>query len=314
MSAASGVSSARPPVIVIGMHRSGTTLLAELLAALGLFTGWRMAPNHEASFFNRYNAWLLAAAGGRWDTPGAFDHLLADEAGRRLAVDYLRGRLSGPAAIEFLGPRRLLRWRSVTAIGEPWGWKDPRTTVTLPVWLDLFPRARVLHMVRNGVDVADSLTRRQQGGFELGRARFERYRRLFAVVPKRGWFGTSPRLSRRSEGFRLWEEYLACADRFTSGLGDRLLTMRYETLLAEPAAELARAAAFSGLTADAATVAAATSRVRPERSFAFRDDPELRALWEANRGSPWMRRFGYDDLPGRDGPAGAPAGGGGGPA
>ena len=153
----------RPPVILIGMHRSGTSLLAQLLEALGLFTGWRRAPNHEAGFFNRYNAWLLSSAGGRWDTPGAIDHLLADAEGRALAVDYLRAKLSGPAAVEFLGPRRALRWRSLEAIGEPWGWKDPRTTVTLPIWLELFPGARVLHLVRNGVDVAESLHRRQSG-------------------------------------------------------------------------------------------------------------------------------------------------------
>ena len=37
--------------------------------------------------------------------------------------------------------------------------------------------------------------------------------------------------------------------------------------------------------------------MRPTRSFAFRSDPELLALWEAHRESPWMRRFGYDRLP-----------------
>ena len=287
----------RPPLIMIGMHRSGTSLLVRLLEALGLFVGWRLAPNHEASYFNRYNAWLLASAGGRWDTPSAIDHLLADAEGRALAVDYLRGKLSGPAAIEFLGPRRWLRWRSLAAIGEPWGWKDPRTTVTLPIWLELFPGARVLHLVRNGVDVAESLYRRQSGGRELGRAHFHRHRRWFAVLPKRGWFGPSPRLSRRAEGFALWREHLDYAERFTADLGERLLTLRYETLLADPVPELTRAAAFSGLAAAPERIAAVAAGVRPGRSFAFRGDPELLALWEANRESPWMRRFGYDRLP-----------------
>ena len=45
------MSASLPPVIVIGMHRSGTSLLARLLRAGGVFMGaWRN--NHdEAQFF-----------------------------------------------------------------------------------------------------------------------------------------------------------------------------------------------------------------------------------------------------------------------
>jgi hypothetical protein len=52
-----------------------------------------------------------------------------------------------------------------------WGWKDPRNSITLPVWLKLFPDARVIHIVRNGVDVAESLYRRQQRGFQEAKIR-----------------------------------------------------------------------------------------------------------------------------------------------
>ncbi|MBW1793701.1 MAG: sulfotransferase [Deltaproteobacteria bacterium] len=41
-----------------------------------------------------------------------------------------------------------------------WGWKDPRTTLTLPLWLKLFPKARIIHVIRNGIDSALSLWRR----------------------------------------------------------------------------------------------------------------------------------------------------------
>ncbi len=286
----------RPPVILIGMHRSGTTLLARMLDALGLFVGWRQAANHEAHFFNKLNSWLLAAAGGRWDTPAAIDYLLADRPGRELATAYLRDRLASPAAVEFLGPGRTLRYRSLLGIGEPWGWKDPRSTVTLDLWRELFPGARVIHLVRHGVDVAESLCRRQLAGRDLGRRNFERYRPLFRWVAKRGWFGTSPRLTHREEGLRLWEEYLSRAARSTADLGDRLLELRYESLLRRPREVTERALAFCGLEPPPAAVEAQLRMLRSDRALAFAGDPELVDFWHRHRRSPWMERYGYDRL------------------
>ncbi len=290
-------SAPSPPVLLIGMHRSGTSLLVRLLDSLGLFVGWKLAANHEASFFNKHNAWLLAAAGGRWDTPAAIDHLLADGDGVELALAYLEGRLASAAALEFLGPRRYLRYRSLSAVAEPWGWKDPRTTVTLPLWLRLFPGARVLHLVRNGVDVAESLHRRQLAGRELGRHHLERHRRLLGLVAKKGWFGTSPRVANRLDAFRLWEEYLDYGTRFTEGLGERLLELRYETLLRHPQREMDRILAFCRLAPGRQRLADALAGLRRDRAFAFRHDAELTELWQQLRGSSWMRRYGYDSLP-----------------
>ena len=43
--------SGESPVIVIGMHRSGTSLLSENLAELGVFNGWYQGTNNESFFF-----------------------------------------------------------------------------------------------------------------------------------------------------------------------------------------------------------------------------------------------------------------------
>lgn len=288
------VALAARPVIVIGMHRSGTSLVSRLLEACGLFMGWRLAANHEAAFFNRLNSWLLSSAGGRWDTPRAIDYLLSDDAGRELAQEYLRFRISGISALSFLGPRRLARCRSLAAIDEPWGWKDPRTTITLPFWLDIFPEARVLHVVRNGIDVADSLHRRQTAGLALGRRRWRSLRALFRLVPKRGWFGTSPRVLDRREAFRLWEEYLEYARRFTECLGDDLLEVRFESLLASPREVLETLADFCGVAPRGPAVERLLLGIEPERSYSFRRDAALERLWTELRGTDWMRRYGYD--------------------
>jgi hypothetical protein len=39
------------PVIILGMHRSGTTMVTKLLEEVGLFVGDRLDENHEAVLF-----------------------------------------------------------------------------------------------------------------------------------------------------------------------------------------------------------------------------------------------------------------------
>jgi glycosyltransferase involved in cell wall biosynthesis len=47
-----------------------------------------------------------------------------------------------------------------------WGWKDPRTSLTLPFWQNLLPRLRFIICLRNPVDVARSLEHRNGFSFE----------------------------------------------------------------------------------------------------------------------------------------------------
>src|SRR5262249_53006595 len=49
-----------------------------------------------------------------------------------------------------------------------WGWKDPRTCLTLPFWQQLLPPMRYVLSLRNPVDVARSLKRRD--GYSLRRS------------------------------------------------------------------------------------------------------------------------------------------------
>ena len=153
----------RYPLIVIGMHRSGTSLLARLLREAGLFLGWRLQPDHdEAKFFQGLNNWAMYQATADWDAPGRIDDLLDNARARAAAVDYLRLSVNSPRALEFLGPGRYLRTRGLDRLDAAWGFKDPRSTFTLPLWLDVFPDARVLHVTRHGVDVAQSLRVREE--------------------------------------------------------------------------------------------------------------------------------------------------------
>ena len=52
------------PVIIIGMHRSGTSMLTRQLHALGIHMGKDLTINAEARCFQELNRGLLAAGGG----------------------------------------------------------------------------------------------------------------------------------------------------------------------------------------------------------------------------------------------------------
>ncbi len=281
-----------PPVIILGMHRSGTSLVAHMLEEIGLFLGWRKDINHEAWFFLRLNDWLLRQCGGAWDQPAPIHHLLANPLGRRMVTDYLRFMLGAPRTATYLGLQQYLRYRSIPAIGRPWGWKDPRNTFTLPLWLELFPEARMIHVYRHGIDVAASLKQRQSESLALSQRRFRRRQWLYAFIPPRqDGFAESWRCAELDEGLRLWCEYIREARAHVAEQGDRIMEIRYETLLENPHHELSKLAAFCSLPVSKSLLERVADRIRPARALAHQHDPMLREL--AERWREQLRPFGY---------------------
>ena len=273
------------PIIIIGMHRSGTSMLAELLRQAGIYMGRRLGRNCEALHFRNLNRWLLQQAGGSWIHPGPFREILADPPSRDLARDYLALKVTGPGALGFWGVRGLF------GSPGPWGWKDPRNTFTLPTWLELFPEARVIHMERHGVDVAESLYVRRSRAIRRSREHFRRRRFLYRFVAKRTDLLDAPRLARREEALALWEEYMAAGREQMAGLGDRGLSLAYEDFLQDPADGLARVAEHCDLELSDKRIREMTRELDPQRAFAYRASPELREVAAENADR--LAAFGY---------------------
>jgi hypothetical protein len=122
------------PVAVVGMHRSGTSMVAKLLQQAGLHLGdetdlMPAADENPEGFYEhlefvRLNDEVLNAAGAGWDCPPAAGFDWDDEA---------------------LDPFRVRAQRLAAPLAErpPWGWKDPRTSLTLPFWRRAFGPLRV---------------------------------------------------------------------------------------------------------------------------------------------------------------------------
>ncbi|MFQ5678537.1 MAG: sulfotransferase [Gemmatimonadota bacterium] len=266
----------QPPLIVIGMHRSGTSLLTRLLEALGLFVGRRKEGNHEAVFFLRLNDWLLRESGGAWHNPTPLRWVLEAEPLRSRALNHLAQLCRSWRAAEYLGWRRYASVGSLQRIPFPWGWKDPRNTFTAPLWLDLFPEATVVHIWRHGVDVARSLRRREEAHARETAARTRRKRLRRVLLPRRTpelWY--CPRCVRLECGFALWEQYVTQARRVIDSVPDRALEIRYEDLVSDPYPTLHPIIASSGLSPDERQLRKISSQVDSSRTHSFGDDPEL---------------------------------------
>lgn len=214
--------TAHPPVILVGMHRSGTSLLVRLLEQLGLHLGHDQgAMNAESRHFQRLNKRTLRSVGGRWNDPEPVLQALRENSFvDHWAAYYRRHVMRSVSGFRYWGAQT---WLDLQRGGEPpslWGWKDPRTSLTLAIWLHVFPQAHVVHIIRNGIDVAISLHRRQL-------AQKKRWR----VHPDH----QDPRGLDFEYCFGLWEHYQRYLLTFRDIIDPEHYTeLHYETLLREP--------------------------------------------------------------------------------
>lgn len=280
----------RPPIIIVGMHRSGTSMISRMLEALGLFMGTRKDRNNESLFFQALNEWALNTAGGAWDNPDAIKYLMENIAVKSLTSDYFRHRFQGLGSIAYWGPRRLLRRTSNALTKKPWGWKDPRNTYTLPLWLDLFPEAKVVHIVRHGIDVAWSLKVRNETDHAM--ITHERRKSLAWLYHKNGRFVNSSRVQSLPGGFHLWEQYVVQSRSAAEALGDRWLEIKYEDFLLEPTATLRELARFCDLSPGEDLPESVAKRTDPSRAYAYRSDQAL--IEFAKTMSARLAALGYD--------------------
>jgi hypothetical protein len=134
------------PLIIAGMHRSGTSMLAGFLKRAGLFLGADLLgandSNQKGHFenlqFKDLHMNALRALGQNEDgwTLNSFDHM--------------------PAAFESQADALI---EQNSAAGT-WGWKDPRTSLFLNYWAKKLPTANFVFIFRPPWEVADSLYRR----------------------------------------------------------------------------------------------------------------------------------------------------------
>ena len=133
--------------IVLGMHRSATSLIAKGLALSGVHMGDRLLGAHSSNPYGHFedvdfiqlNDKILFHAGGKWDKPPLEKNII--EVGLNKA-DKIK---------EFVERKKRSPF---------WGWKDPRTVLTIRCFLPYLDHPHFICCYRKANEVAGSLFRR----------------------------------------------------------------------------------------------------------------------------------------------------------
>lgn len=154
-------------LIVLGMHRSGTSALARVLNLMGAYFG----PEGISSGANKENPkgfWerrdvrsindsVLHAVGCDWNRVSDFDL-------RSLPADVIQ-------AFDSQASKLVLDLDA----HRPWLIKEPRLCLTFPLWKKFLEVPVCLHILRHPVEVAASLLTRNQMQISVGLALWEAY-------------------------------------------------------------------------------------------------------------------------------------------
>lgn len=157
-------------VCIAGMHRSGTSMVSRMLISCGLYTGSSEKiipprPDNSAGFwenvdFVNLNDRILNELGGGWDY---FPSSVKEGWENDKRFNHYR-----EIALSIINSFKRANF---------WGWKDPRNSLTLPFWLNLFPDMKVIVCLRNPLEVATSLQKRNYSSIHFGLKLWEIYNR-----------------------------------------------------------------------------------------------------------------------------------------
>lgn len=146
-------------IIVLGMHRSGTSMLTGCLEEAGLYLGdvYNKYNPHNAKgqkeqiFLMELHEEVLKSNGGTWDLPPY-----------KNMWKYFHNKA---------------RQHYILSMKEhkTWGFKDPRVLFLLDKWLEDIPNALLVGIFRHPLEVADSLYRRNKMSFNQGLDLWYRY-------------------------------------------------------------------------------------------------------------------------------------------
>lgn len=281
------------PIIILGMERSGTTMLVRLLEQLGWFSGARKESNHEALFFWRINRWIFREVNATWDNP--YNFRFTDSQAFHEMVRVIGSHLGSWRAIEYLGLAPYLRYRHIRQIDFPWGWKDPKNTFTAPIWAELFPQAKFIHIYRNPIDVGQSLysrLERQRKAFRRTLMVRLKENLLIMRVP----YVNSHRLLDAQERVCLWEAYVSRAFALEQQLDNAILHVKYEDFLERPEEQLNVILQFIQLEAPAPRLKQICQGVNPAKRYAFLNDQRLIDLYHEVKQNEWIQKLGYGSL------------------
>ena len=256
------------PVIIYNAAHSGSRLLTRMLTSMGLYMGAHLNDSEDSL-----------------DMAELVEHIV-----ERHAPDYTSLFADGDPALEALALAAASEHLRGRPPGARWGWKLCETGHALPVISRLFPDAQVIHLIRDGRDVAFSPFVAPKHAY---------WRKIyFGVGNLRSWRGlpmTQRAYRKHGPMFNAarWANSVTLGRAHGAMLGERYCEVRYEDLVADPVAAGARIAAFLGRPTP--ELSAVALSVDPGRVGRWRALPQRETQQVLQLLAPALAAFGYDD-------------------
>jgi hypothetical protein len=280
------------PVLILGMHRSGTSLLTRALKDAGLFLGLDIEDaTHESNFYIRINDLLLSQAASNWSALHSVDALIKSDDSMNLFTDYYRVLKNGWRYSDYLGVTRYFGRKIGMSSADLWGWKDPRNCLTLPFWLKIYPNLRVINIKRHGADVAMSLLTRNKKMISGSLVNFNRRKWVYNFKYRRSAFPYSVFLNDFSGAIELWNYYQETANATLEKYAVDSYTIQYERFLEQPEEVLSGLLAYIGMNHNPSNLQGIIKSIDVKKKFAYLTSEF--AVNEAKKYESLLNKHGY---------------------
>ena len=91
------------PFVIVGMHRSGTSLVSRIFRSIWCVYGVDLQEDHESRFFIELNKWIYENAGADWARPAALQELIDFQPAKKGVEEYLRSKISSKSSKRYSG-------------------------------------------------------------------------------------------------------------------------------------------------------------------------------------------------------------------
>lgn len=281
-----------PPIIILGMHRSGTTMITELLEKMGLFVGDQKDDNCESLFFYKINKWAFRIGISKIDMPDNMQRM--SPSCKMEIVQSFNYFLGSWRRWIYLGKRYFFSYKNIKNIDFPWGWKEPLNTFTIDLWKEIFPDAKIIHIYRNPMDSAASFIKRdavKRNNFKLSWRK--RIKRFFLISNK---YHQNFRLTDFQPGYEVWQSYVEKAFSLEKDFGENIISIQYEDFLDNPLTYLEQINKFCGLSSTDSTICNLVNEIKVSRKYAFLGDDKSIEFYQTIKNDSIMKKLGYDNI------------------
>ena len=280
------------PIIVIGMHRSGSTLLSKILEELDVFIGNDLDKYAESLFFQQINEWLLLQTRCSWDNPSNIKYI--DNDYKNLLAEIVKYRLLNYKKNTFFGKSKNIK-KDFFKMEHLWGWKDPRNTFTLNIWSQIFQKPLLIHIYRNPVDVANSLSFRENAILANTKIKHKNSKILSYKLPQQALSNISYKSTKLKGGFDLWKEYISQVLEINEN-HKNILHISYENLLKNTKQEILRISELLKIEITKEKLLKCNNLIDRNKIVKFTDDIELIEFYKTIKNNDLVKKMGYDSF------------------